>query len=104
MPLAPFLYVLIAFHVYFNNNALRIKGFQWGFDNKKYLIMNLLMTQHYMWMGKNRICVIINVWCVNVEIRGGTLMFREISLVIGFCLLLLIQNMYGMGHSFILRS
>ena len=38
-PLAPFLYLLIveAFHVYFNNHALRIKGLQWGVDNKQVL-------------------------------------------------------------------
>ena len=38
-PLAPFLYLLIveAFHVYFNNHALRIKGLQWGFHNKQVL-------------------------------------------------------------------
>ena len=38
-PLAPLLYLLIAeaFHVYFNNRALRIKGLQWGFDNKQVL-------------------------------------------------------------------
>ena len=36
-PLTPSLYLLIveAFHVYSNNHALRIKGLQWGFDNKQ---------------------------------------------------------------------
>ena len=66
-PLAPFLYLLIveALHVYFNNHALRIKGLQWGFDKKQVLGNEFADDTTLYVEGKNRICVMFNVWCKN---------------------------------------